>query len=127
MKVLSSVSLLLLICACSNSDSSKNNIEARELFQKSTELINQYSDKIGLASTPYAVDSLLEHFDKDISDLNFAFPPQTDLSLTEQENDSLIKLLDRMQFIKKNRLQDFYNETDSMINDLPKKDSNAVL
>lgn len=67
--------------------------EARELFNQSATVTLQYINYIKAANDSLEVDSILERFDKKITEINFNFPPQTDYKLTDQENDSLFNLI----------------------------------
>lgn len=86
---------IAILGSCKNKDSKDLNKtdDARMLFQKSTELIIDFTTKLKNAQDSAQIDSLIKTFDKTLTDLNFSFPPNTDLQLTEQENDSLFHLL----------------------------------
>lgn len=96
-----------LLISCNKKEDKNNSDEARELFQQTTMLIDDISRKISQASDSATIDSLSKFYEKKITDINFSFPPQTDLILTEQENDSIFKLMEEMRKLKNERLCSF--------------------
>ena len=98
---------LLLSPACVNKEGNSNEEEARFLFNESAELIIDITKKFNLASDSLSIDSINKIYEKRITEINFSFPSETDLKLTEQENDSLFKLIERMQFEKSEKLRIF--------------------
>ena len=95
---------LLIFSSCKEKEDTNHSDEARELFSLSAELIQSISREIAVASDSSSVDSLSKVFEKKITDINFMVPPQTDLKLTEQENDSLFKLMKLMKTISQEKL-----------------------
>lgn len=85
-----------------------------QLFQESVLTLIEYGDKISLAKDSMEVDSLEELYEKRITDINFSFPPDTDLKLSPQENDSLYKLIldiNRKKAHKLESLSVIFNDT----------------
>lgn len=101
------VVLSLALVGCAAIEEKENRSAADNLFNKSVELIKLFTDSLSSASDSVAVYRILGNYDHDISKLNYEFPPDTDYLLTEEENDSLIKLMDNMIKIKKDKLKSF--------------------
>ncbi|MCH5234321.1 MAG: hypothetical protein J1E16_03435 [Muribaculaceae bacterium] len=102
--------------SCDRTAVDENFEEARLLFSKSAELILETTSKINSVNDSLSVDSLINIYNKEITDINFSFPPETDLKLTEQENDSLFKLIESMHKIKAEKLKSLaFVPTDSII------------
>lgn len=99
--------ILLSFYSCQKHENKDNSEEARELFNKSAFLINEFTDKIASAQDSLTVDSLQQLFEKRIVDLNFSFSPETDYKLTEEENDSIFYLMSRMKNITHLKLEEF--------------------
>lgn len=100
--------IIPLICfGCNKNHKTETGEEARILFSKSADLIKEYQQKLLQAKDSASLDSLSEQFEKKIIDINFSVSPETDLKLTEQENDSLYNLLSVIQNIKSNKLLEF--------------------
>ncbi len=87
---------------------SENNLdkEARDLFENSVRLIKSYSDSLKTARDTARIDELASRFDNRMTALNFKYPADTDLSLSEEENDSLIRLITGIAELKKKRLEE---------------------
>ena len=100
---------------CQKKEESKDNNEARELFMKSADLLIDFTDKIEGSQDSSSIDSLLQLYDKKSVDLNFSVPPGTDYKLTEQENDSLFKLLQNMKRIVEIKFENFSRVTKDTI------------
>ena len=98
--------LPFLMITCSASEKTEEDREARQLFSQSAGLIKDFSLRIKNAPDSAAVDSLIDIFEKKITDINFNFPALTDLKQTEQENDSILNLINQLMFIRSSRLQE---------------------
>lgn len=110
------VGLFFLFSSCAAKDSTENNEEARELFEHSSLLILEIKNKIGMASDSLHVDSLLQIFDKRIVEINFSKHPETDFKLTEEENDSLYKLIKELKLKSEEKYQEFAIQIPDTIN-----------
>lgn len=94
--------------SCVNRNNNPDNSSADILFSRSTETIIDYSSKIRNASDSSELYSLMEEFDKKITEINFSVPPETDLKITEQDNDSLIHLLNQLRIERDEKLKEFH-------------------
>lgn len=74
--------------------------ESGELFKKSEQLIRLYIDSITTAKDSTGLINIISNFDSKITNLNYSFPPDTDLKMSEQENDSLIHLFRKLENAK---------------------------
>lgn len=114
--LLSATFFLLHFYSCKAEVKSEKDEEARELFRQSAELLNEATQKISIAKDSMEIDSLSLNYEKRITDINFSFPPKTDYKLTEQENDSLFKLIKILQDVKKLKLEDLHKAYQDTIN-----------
>ena len=106
--------------SCTNKEKDTKNEDANLLFDKSVELIKDFSQKLSNASDSVQIDSLISTFEKKITELNFSFPPNTDLKLSEQENDSLYKLLRDFETIRNLKLHPKpQTQPDTLLNEHP--------
>lgn len=106
MKELTKISPIIIIgifflFSCHNKTLQDQREEARKLFEQSADLISQCIENVNNAKDSMEVSNVNEFFEKKITDINFSVPPKTDLKLSEQENDSLFKLL---QIYKKTQI-----------------------
>lgn len=97
----------VMTIACNRKEDTMKSEEARDLFSNSAKFIQSINRSMMSATDSSYVDSLSKVFEKGITDVNFSFPPQTDFKLTEQENDSLFKLMEEMRCIKQEKLKSF--------------------
>lgn len=66
---------------------------------------------MAIASDSSQIDSLSKIYEKKITEINFSLPSQIDYKLTEEENDSIFKMIEYMIKIKKERLETFKTVT----------------
>lgn len=95
---------LFFLNACKKKEISEKVDESQSLFQQSVNLIIEITNQYKESKDSLAIDSLNRLFEKRITDINFSVPPETDYKLTEQDNDSLYKLIQSMKEIKDKRL-----------------------
>lgn len=106
--------LLFLLFSCKNKEIDAREEAAGELFVKSAETLIDITEKINESKDSVEIDSLLTVYEKKITQINFACPPDTDLKLTEQDNDSLFHLIQILQETKQIKLKSFsINEKDT--------------
>ncbi|MCM1377124.1 MAG: hypothetical protein NC097_05535 [Clostridium sp.] len=74
--------------ACSKSEVQRADF-SDGLYQESVELAREYILKIKNAPDSASVDSLMARYQDIIDSLNFQYPPDTDMKLTEGQNDTL--------------------------------------
>ena len=123
LKVISLINVMVLASCVNNDEGNKNLLLPRQLFSQSAEILNDEIKNIFNMRDSLEVDSLHEALEKKLVDINFSYPPETDLLLTEQENDSLFKLLSVFRNIKEEKLKEFHiNKTDTIENEIEKKE-----
>lgn len=110
--------IFLIVCpfviSCGNKKESRRSGDADVLFTQSVNLLNQITQQLTFAKDSLSVDSLSDLFEKKIVEINFSVSPETDLNLTEQENDSLSNLYRKYLSIKSAKLIEFsitYNDS----------------
>lgn len=86
-----SVSTIVLLCfaGCSQEKKVKDRTQADEMFERICKLTEEYTDK--LESAPDSVDwaSVCNEFEEKLDKITFSYPPDTDLLLTEGQNDTI--------------------------------------
>ena len=92
--------------ACSHKKDTIDNEEAGYLYNSSLTLISELTSEISRANDSLSVDSLFNLFEKRLTNLNFTVAPETDLKLTEQENDSIFILINKLIETKREKLCD---------------------
>lgn len=113
MKVFSLSLALFLLLACSKPEEDTESREAASLFQETVSLISDYTIKVKNSNDSNEIDNLMVEFDKKLTDINFSYPSNTDLNLTEQDNDSIFKLMKNLKETRRLTLsrihQDYLN------------------
>lgn len=104
----------VLSAGCSSSGDKDGEREAGNLYQESYALVKSYTDSLSKAADSAAVARLSEHFEDRITRLNFKYKADTDLEMTEQENDTLSVLLERYVIARDSRLKKLHLATDTI-------------
>lgn len=99
------VILLLGIDACKRNSECVHNREARRLYEESLSMISFYADSLKNAKDSVAFFRLRDDFEERLAKLNFQFPSDTDLQITEQENDSLYQAFQRYIALRDGKLE----------------------
>ena len=86
---------LLPFSSCGNVKTDNGEAMADQLFEKSANVIKGYTDSLANVADSATLRRLKDGFNEKMSKINFQFPADTDLKLSEEENDSLIRLIDR--------------------------------
>ena len=100
------VMAVLCLFSCKKQIKEDNNEEARSLFEQTSALLIDYTYKIKAASDSLEIDSIRELLEKRLVDVNFSVHPGTDYKLTEEENDSLFRLMNVLNEVSNARLKD---------------------
>ena len=87
---------LLPFSSCGNVKTDNGEAMADQLFEKSANVIKGYTDSLANVADSATLRRLKDGFNEKMSKINFQFPADTDLKLSEEENDSLIRLIDRL-------------------------------
>ncbi|MCH5227508.1 MAG: hypothetical protein J1F16_06825 [Muribaculaceae bacterium] len=110
--------LFIIITSCGKKEDTTGSEDARQLFTLSAINILEFTERISNSKDSSEIDSLTQLFEKTITDINFSVPPETDLKLTEQENDSLFKLLKQMRSETQARLYELGQVKNDTLNEV---------
>ncbi|MEZ3549214.1 MAG: hypothetical protein K1W02_00555 [Muribaculaceae bacterium] len=108
---------LLPFSSCGNVKTDNGEAMADQLFEKSANVIKGYTDSLANVADSATLRRLKDGFNEKMSKINFQFPADTDLKLSEEENDSLIRLIDRL--VETIREKEAALVKDSICNPLP--------
>lgn len=92
---------------CTSKPDNTKRLQARALYTESVRMIKHFSDSMRSASDSARVEELAERFMHDLTALNFKFPTDTDLEMSEGENDTLINLTERYILLRDSMLHAF--------------------
>ena len=105
------VALLLYVVfatlSCSGRQITEQEENAPQLYSRSAACIRKFTDSIKGAPDSASVRRLMNEFQESLTKINFEFPPNTDLSLGEDENDTLFYLTSRLIETRDQRLKSF--------------------
>lgn len=79
--------------------------DATILYNKTLQLISQYSDSLSNAPDSMVIMEVMTHFNEKLDSLNFSVPPDTDLKISEGENDTLYLSIEKIRLLYDERLK----------------------
>ena len=80
---------LFTLASCRHEEDNSGKEETNKLYEGTLQLIRTYNDSLSYASDTLSVSTLFHNFNKSLEKLNFDVRPDTDLTLTEGQNDTL--------------------------------------
>ena len=86
------ISVPLFLGACAEKQTDTLSPEARALFRESAAHIRAYTDSMGKVNDTLSWVTIDRRFEERLAKINFKFPPDTDLRLSQGENDTLYSL-----------------------------------
>lgn len=96
---------LLVFAACGENKENASRIAARNLFEKSRELGQSYIDSMLKAKDSLTLISLSDRYEENLTKLNYEYGADTDLHISEGENDTLINLNHRFVNVRDSLLK----------------------
>lgn len=108
-----------VISSCSMGDEKRDNRDADKLYSESIQLLRVYTDSLSKAPDTIAIQQLMERFEKRLDKINSDVVAETDLHLSEGENDTLAILVQKLINTKNLRIKRVSGVTpaDSIAND----------
>ena len=82
-----------LITGCHKKTAKINYEEANKLFDETVDLISNHIQQMDEVNDSVMYYKIIDDFDEKITKINYRHPPETDYLLSEEENDSLQKLM----------------------------------
>lgn len=82
--------------ACTSSKENDRAEQTKSLYEKSCCLIREYTDSIASAGDSISVQRYLSNFEDRLTHLNYEYEPDTDIYMTESQNDTLLTLTDHL-------------------------------
>lgn len=111
--------VVTLATACQPNHTDPRRSMANDIFRKNIRLLTLYTDSIGQATDSAAVYQMMEDYDKRLTAIYFNHLPDTDLEITEAENDTLVIMTRRLLQLRDKRLYGFAHPSDSTYANLP--------
>lgn len=92
--------LLLILAACTEKKTDQARVAARSLYQQSERILSKYTDSVKSARDSSSLLGIMERLDLALTECEFTYPPETDLRMSEGENDTLANLALRISFLR---------------------------
>lgn len=109
--------VLIFLFSCKKNVTKENDDDARNLFMNTSKLLLELTSELKNSQDSLQVDSLMNLFEHKMIEINFSVPPETDLKLTEEENDSIFKLMNNLKNLQIEMLETFSRiHNDSVFN-----------
>lgn len=106
--------LMLIAAGCTEQKQKDNHDYASEMFKKLKDAGRVYTDSMAAAKDSAAIFRLDEAYEERLARITDEFPPETDNSLSETQNEILYKLTERYVSTRKKRLRRLYSRRDSV-------------
>lgn len=81
--------LLLLASSCAQESKKKDRSEATDMFRRITALTRNYTSRLSEATDSASWAEVCKEFEDSLDKINFSYPPDTDLLMTEGQNDTI--------------------------------------
>lgn len=100
-----------LLMACGSKAGEEKPDDSDMLYKETLRLITLYTDSIGAATDSVGAEEAFAGFSAQIDSLNMAVEPNTDLLLTEGENDTIYRRITALRTLYDNKLAEFGHKT----------------
>lgn len=114
------ICLLSLLCSygCTQEKKHKDRSEATDMFNRICKLTEEYTGKLSAVSDSSSWANACTEYEDKLDKISFSYPPDTDLLLTEGQNDTIHSLM--LEYIKARdkKIQDLLHpevELDSLV------------
>lgn len=109
---------ILILCAaaasCTHDNTSQRDPYAIRLYEQSRQLLLQYTDSFQSARDTAAIARIEKSYHDKLLKINFSVPPDTDIRMSEGENDTLYMLTKKMLVVKEKRLKKLTTSADTI-------------
>ncbi len=109
--------------ACGQISTRSTSGEEDRLYSESTQLIKRYTDSLANTYDSTTIHNLMVHFQDRLDKINNGVPPETDLRLSEGQNDTLAMLIEKLLRTRDESLRGPKEPADSLATDSLKNDS----
>lgn len=123
--ILFPLGMLLFMVACGKSASESAEMQSHELYTKSVNLLNHYTDSIRQMKDSAGVNRLDESLANALTNLNYEYTSEADPGITESQNDTLVRLNTRFVALRDSLLDAFSHNT-HLATDTIETESEAV-
>lgn len=124
MKKIFIFTVIAIICfalaGCKTESNVKDRSDADKMFARICKLTQEYTEKLSEAPDSATWAEIYNEFEDKLEKISFSYPPDTDLLLTEGQNDTIQNLLVEIVKVKKEKIHDILHpfvECDTLLNE----------
>lgn len=89
-----------------------------ELFARTVEIVKKYTDSLRSVPDTAAIARLTDSYEAAVTKLNLSYPPETDMRMTEGQQDSIWRYTRKFLEVKRSRIRHLLkHNTDSVTTD----------
>ena len=95
----------LCVLGCSQEKNGKDRSQASDMFEKICKLTEEYTARLEVSPDSADWAQLCAEFEEKLDKISFSYPPDTDLLLTEGQNDTIHHLLQEYVKVRGERIE----------------------
>lgn len=95
---------LAFISSCSEQQQDDRS-QPDELFARTVEIVKTYTDSLHSAPDTAAIARLTDSYEAAVTKLNLSYPPETDMRMTEGQQDSIWRYTRKFLEVKRSRIR----------------------
>lgn len=115
----------LVFVSCAREQEEQSREESIKLYRSISSLAETYIDSLENAKDTLALNSLMERFENRLDDINYAVIPDTDYSLSEDENDTIFMLLTQVMAARRTRMEELLSRRLQIVEDSLSQDDDS--
>ena len=116
MRTLILILLIYFITSCVRTENVSNDKEnANKMYDDLCSLVIAYNDSLNQSSDSVHIENMILDYERKLTEIVFSYPPNTDLNMTNGQQDTLSQLTDKFIELKKIKILATSNiESDSI-------------
>lgn len=116
MRTLILILLIYFIASCVRTENVSNDKEnANKMYDDLYSLVVAYNDSLNQSSDSVHIENMILDYERKLTEIVFSYPPNTDLNMTNGQQDTLSQLTDKFIELKKIKILATSNiESDSI-------------
>ena len=120
--VLMAMAVAVGVCCfgCTQEKNRKDRSQAEEMYGQICKLVKEYTDRLEVAPDSADWAEVCTEFEEKLDKISFSYPPDTDLLLTEGQNDTIHALMQDYVRVRGERIHGLMHpmtEADTLINE----------
>ena len=111
----------VMLAGCSQEKQKKDRSDADDMFRSISALVENYTGKVASAPDSASWAQVCIEFEDSLDRISFSYPPDTDMLLTEGQNDTVFALMQEYSKTREDRIGELLHpviESDSIADSL---------